>query len=586
MTSTRRKRYISGLPCTTVPHLKKVVSKGIDYYYIAESYREGSSVKTRIIRKLGTLTQEELQYWKRLIESPIIDQSKMPPLDSYNPYNFQSLRHGIVALGHALWNQLGFNRIITSALSKVPTKLRLSKLCEIMVINRLEEPCSKLFLLEWLPKTSLPFILSIRADRLYDNVFYRAMDELWKRRDSIEKMIWEQITKPRTNGKILQKDLTSSYFEGLGPTNAKRNHYSRDHRPDCTQICWGLVETEEGYPITMEIYPGNTVDKTTIDKSCKRLKNLFNITSGIFVGDRGLTTDDNIETIRGHFYDYVLAETNSNVLEIIEAAKAKGLNEWERERPTQQRLPGFESPEGYVLKGVDIWENEERYVIVWSNEKEQDDLEFLEKQIRKGQEIIESVNKYAKAHPKVHHHKILKMATRNLDKKKVATYFDVFCKSEQPVELGYTLTKKVAKSKANAGYWVLHTSLKTQTGLEIIEIYRGKWVLERTFEEIKSVLKVRPIRHRKETRAEVHIWICVLAYLMEKIAEVAVRRNGLSLTGKEVLERFREVRLNEDGFKGLEKKWWTVTELNDEQRRVLSAMNFDEKMLKIKPRTF
>lgn len=567
-----------------MPYLKKVVSKGVAYYYIAESIREGPDVQTRIIRKLGRLSPNEVEYWKRLLEEPIVKPSQSSSIDIKDFHNYLSLRHGIIAFGHGLWKKLGLDRILRESLSHTPNKSRSVKLCEIMVLNRLEQPCSKLHLLEWMPKTSLPFILSLDPDTLYDNLFYRTMDILWERRDGIEKKIWEQIVKPLTNGTIFQKDITSSYFEGRGPPTAKYNRYSRDHRPDCTQVCWGLVETEEGYPITMEIYPGNTVDKTTVKASCQRLKDVFNITTGIFVGDRGLTTDENIETVRSspYEYDYVLAETNSDVLEILDTARAKGLDVWERERTAQQVLPGYDVPEEYILKGTDVYVNEERYVVAWSNEMENDDLQFLAKQIQKGEEIIENANRYAKNHPNVHHHKILKMATRNLEKKKVSTYFDVFIKSEKPVILGYRYQKKVQNEKDNAGYWVLRTSLKKPKGLEIIEIYRGKWVLEQTFREIKSVLKVRPVRHRKDKRVEVHIWICVLGYLLVKIVEMEVRKAGIKETGENIFEKFRDIRLNEDGSETLNRRWWSVTDRNLEQKNVLNALGLDDKIFNIK----
>jgi transposase len=246
---------------------------------------------------------------------------------------------------------------------------------------------------------------------------------------------------------------------------------------------------------------------------------------------------------------------------------------------------GYEPPAEYILKGTNILIDDERYVVAWSNEKEADDVQFLAKQLQKGREIIERANKYVSTHRNVHHHKILKMATRNLEKKKVSTYFDVFVESERPVKLDYTLTKKVQDVEDNAGYWVLHTSLKEPSGLKIIEIYRGKWVLERTFQEIKSVLKVRPICHRKKIRVEVHIWICVLAYMIEKIVEVDVRRCGISQTGEGTFEKFREIRLNKDGFEDLKKKWWTVTDIDIYQKRILNAIGLDEKIFKIKPRS-
>jgi len=46
---------------------------------------------------------------------------------------------------------------------------------------------------------------------------------------------------------LLLYDITSTYSEGAGAGNpqAKRG-YSRDSRPDCVQVCIGLVVTPEG----------------------------------------------------------------------------------------------------------------------------------------------------------------------------------------------------------------------------------------------------------------------------------------------------------------------------------------------------
>ena len=59
-------------------------------------------------------------------------------------------------------------------------------------------------------------------------------------------------------------DITSTYFEGSAEGNpqAKRG-YSRDSRPDCPQVCIGLVATKEGLPLAFEIFDGNRPDVTT-----------------------------------------------------------------------------------------------------------------------------------------------------------------------------------------------------------------------------------------------------------------------------------------------------------------------------------
>ena len=60
---------------------------------------------------------------------------------------------------------------------------------------------------------------------------------------------------------LLLYDVTSTYFEGTAARNplAQRGH-SRDHRPDCRQVCLALVVTREGMPLGYELFAGNRTD--------------------------------------------------------------------------------------------------------------------------------------------------------------------------------------------------------------------------------------------------------------------------------------------------------------------------------------
>jgi transposase len=117
-------------------------------------------------------------------------------------------------------------------------------------------------------------------------------------------------------------------------------------------------------------------------------------------------------------------------------------------------------------------------------------------------------------------------------------------------------------------------------------MYKGLWVLEHTFREVKSSLDLRPMWHRKADRIRTHIWICVLAYLIERIVESSVRRAQQSssefnvMTGNNVFESFRDVRLTEIGIKGQEgRSYWTVTQLEELQKKILQAMKIDPEMI-------
>jgi len=559
-------------------YLKRTMSRGTAYYALAESVREGKKVRTNILRSLGPLADAEAEHWRKLLYLPAHDIMDLEVLQRGALHTYQSHRHGVVALVHALWHHTGFHGIVLRSLNGVSNKGRTAKILEVLVANRFESPGSDLSVLEWFPQTSLPFILGMKPELMYDNLLYRTLSVLWNQRDLIEKRIWEDIVRPRSSSLVVGKDITSSYFEGRGPPMAEKG-YSRDRRRDCRQVNWGLVVTEEGYPITLEVYPGNTPDKATVEGTCKRLKELFKVDRAIFVGDRSTCTGDNVAVVQERNYDYIVAETNTNVQAVLEEAKKREWENWTEQKSGQQQvLPGFEPPDQVV--GVNIDVDGSRYVVAKSSEKMRDDLETLSYNLTRGEAALQQVKKYAETHQKVHHHKILRMAARRLEKLKISKYFDLHWNEHGG--FAYTLTTKVDQEREHAGIWVLQTSLKSMHSSMIIHIYKELWRIEHAFREIKSVLLVRPIGHQRDDRTEVHIWICVLAYLLERMAEEMVRKAGIDKTGQGVFESFRNLTLNEQGVDNLEKRWWSTTEIGVYQKNILSALGLKEDMLKIK----
>jgi transposase len=546
--------------------LKKSIAKGKSYYSLAESFREGGTVKTRIIKQLGRLSPEEAEKWNLLLRSPPHDIVKYVYINDIITLN--SYSHGTVAAVHAIWKRLGIDSIIYSELSHTKGRSMIAKLIETMVINRIDDPCSKLGMVEWLPNTSLPFILGIDTNKLNENWFYRSMDALWERRDRIEQELFKKVIKKYTSNGIILKDLTSSYFEGVKCKIGKKG-FSRDHRPDCLQVSWSLVETEEGLPVTFEIYPGNRPDKKTVEGTMERIEKLFSLKKGVFIGDREFVTEENLKIIREKGFNYVIAETLSNIREVVDEGIRKGLT----------KVEGNED-----LEYVEVRRGEERYIIMHGKEKEERELKTLSNKLKKGEELANKIKEQVRKHPDARKEKEIARASRELEKNHLSTYYRVEWKNGN-IELEEK--EKIEKEKRYAGYWVLSTDLKEKSGKEIAKMYKGLWRIEETFREIKTVFKVRPIRHRREDRVEVHIWICVLAYLIEKIAEIEVRRKGVwgelektvTITGERVFRTFDGVILNENSVRNDRKRrWFTVTELTDKQLELAEAVGIGKEL--------
>src|SRR3990172_4567100 len=95
-------------------------------------------------------------------------------------------------------------------------------------------------------------------------------------------------------------DITSTYFEGdrsIEEDDIRCFGYSRDGRFDRRQITIGVVMTGNGIPLCHHVFPGNTVDKTTVIGVVRDLKERFDLRNVIFVGDRGMLSDENLEAV-------------------------------------------------------------------------------------------------------------------------------------------------------------------------------------------------------------------------------------------------------------------------------------------------
>jgi Transposase DDE domain len=98
---------------------------------------------------------------------------------------------------------------------------------------------------------------------------------------------------------VLLYDLTSTYFEADPPFpegDKRRFGYSRDHRPDCVQIIIALVVTPEGLPLSYEVLPGNTADKTTLRGFLGRIERQYGKARRVWLMDRGVPTEEVLPT--------------------------------------------------------------------------------------------------------------------------------------------------------------------------------------------------------------------------------------------------------------------------------------------------
>ncbi len=479
---------------------------------------------------------------------------------------FEQRRHGVAATVRALFEQLGLRRILLDSFAGIENKLFRAKLVETMVANRLDDPRSKLSIVEdWYGQTSLPFLLNLPADKFDEDDLYETLDLLGERQDKIERRLWEAWTKKRGSGApVVMKDLTSTYTEGEGADRSLWAHgYSRDRRPDRRQVNWSLVVTPEGLPITLEVYRGNTKDETTVAGTIERLQRVFGVKEAVFVGDRGMLTVKNLERLHNARYHYVVAETLSHEKEVLAEARGRG------RKPRVKR--------GHLRESwcEVIGKDGRRHIAVFSMDKEKEERTTLEEKLRKGRELevwaqagVARGDRWWEGT----HHELVRSLTKRLMAEGTEELFKVVWDPSRNGSIFLEVNEERRQwEESRAGWWMLTTDTKLE-GDAMIDLYQGLAVVEHAFRELKSPLKARPVYHWKEERVKAHLFLCVLSYWLTRWIELEGRAKGWKVTAEYVLERLRRIHLDQLGIPGVSARWWAVKELVGEERSIVESL--------------
>src|SRR3989442_13682354 len=223
---------------------------------------------------------------------------------------------GSIWLRWTLWRALRLEALCAELLPEGREAVPWSLMAAVQVIARLCEPSSDLYVAErWYERTALEDLLGLPADKVNDARLYRALDHLLPLKASIEAHLVKRLGELFSlDYDLLLYDVTSTYFEGLAEANplAQRGH-SRDHRRDCKQVCIALVVTREGLPLGYEGFAGNRTDVTTVEEIVEAMEARYGLAQRIWVMDRGMTSEDNLDWLRETGRRYLVGTPKSEL---------------------------------------------------------------------------------------------------------------------------------------------------------------------------------------------------------------------------------------------------------------------------------
>jgi transposase len=366
-----------------------------------------------------------------------------------------------------------------------------------MIAARLLHPCSKLAATREWHTTTLAEELSV-ADATEDDL-YQAMDWLLERQPRIEKKL---AARHLGEDCLVLYDVSSSYYEGHTCPLAQYGH-DRDGKKGLPIIVYGVMTDGEGRPIAVEVYPGNTGDPTTVADQVEKLRDRFQLSRVVLVGDRGMLTQPQIDKMKMHpGLGWITALTSVALRGLLEtgALQLSLLDETNLAEITSPDYPG----ERLMVCHNPLLEEER-------GRKRRELLEVTEKALTKvGTQVQRRKKKPLKEA------EIALKVGKVLGRYKMGKHF-LYTIGEGKFQ--WSRREQTIEQEAKLdGIYVIRTSESVErlSAADTVRSYKSLAQVERAFRTLKGVdLLIRPIRHRTEDRVPAHIFLCLLAYYVE-----------------------------------------------------------------------
>lgn len=387
------------------------------------------------------------------------------------------LLNGTQLLLNQVYDRIGFNQIPDEILRH-------------LVIARVSQPRSKL--------ATVSYLKSYYDEDIDLNRIYRYMDKLYNTQKELVQQISVEHTRKILGGKIglMFYDVSTLYFETSKTDVLREPGFSKDGKTAESQVVLGLLVSRGGYPLSDSLYNGSQYEGYTIIPMVDDFKQRYNLGDDfVVVADSGLMNADNVKLLRDAGYKYVIG------------ARIKS-----EKKAVKEKILAWQKKNGEFFEHKR--ENGERLIVGYSDKRAKKDaynrtrgVERLQKAYKSGKLTKDQINRRG---------------------------YNKFLEISKDVEIAINQEKIEEESKWDGlkGY-VTNTNLAAG---DVVNEYKGLWVVERAFRIGKGTLDMRPMFHFTERRIEAHVCICFVAYKMYKELERIIALAGIKLSVDKVLD--------------------------------------------------
>ena len=464
----------------------------------------------------------------------------------------------------ALWSRLGIGKEMRRLLKGRRRDASAERVLFALVANRALAPSSKLAASRWISEDAEITGL----DAAGDDVCCRAMDWLTEIREDLEKKIFDSlVTLLNLEVDVLFFDTTSTYFEtededepvgrdarGMplacedtaGEDGKKRDPApfrtwgkSKDHRGDLPQVVIGMAVTRDGIPVRVWCWPGDTNDSALIRQVKDDMRD-WCLSKVIWVADRGFTSEQNRRYLRKGGGSYIIGEK----LRSGSADANAALSRQGRYKDVAQNLK---------VKEVRIAEDE-RFVICFNPEAAERDAAIRAKMITRLEDAIRNSDQLSRD-------KRAELRGIISTKPGLNRYLRTTPGGLLRVDAGK------AKAEENLdGKYLLRTADPHMSAEDIAVGYKQLLEVERGWRDMKQVIDLRPVFHRREDRIRAHVLLCWLALLLL----TRITENACGQTWPQIRRELEKIQVGT--FTGPAGTFRQRTELTKNQHAILKTL--------------
>ncbi len=521
-----------------------------EYWLLVRSVRQGRCVRQEVVAQLGKLDARGRRKARAfadrmtgrrmhpsLFEPREMECASFELIRVNDVHMDRARRFGDVFVGLTLWHALKLDEALAELLPPGREDVPWSTLAAAMVICRLCMPSSELHLAEVLfRQTALDDLLGLPEWKVNDDRLYRALDRLLPHKEALERHLRLRLGELfDVHYDLLLYDVTSTYFEGLAHGNPQAQRgYSRDHRPDCKQVCIALVVTREGIPLAHEVFDGNRTDVTTVREIVETIERRFGAADRVWVMDRGMASERNIAWLKAGSRRYVIGACRSDLRRFEQQIIDR--KDWRqiREDVEVKLCPAVDGNETYILCRSEARKSKDHAIVNRAADRLRARLESLQRRLAAAKQAVDrdQVNR-----------QIGRMLAAN---SRAAKCFSVSLHADPARPSGLNIvfeedTEWGTWAERSAGCYLLRSNVSGWSDEELWRTYIQLTEAESAFRIEKSDLSIRPVWHQREDRVRAHIFVCFLAYALWKTLELWQRQAGLGNSPRAILEELAQV---------------------------------------------